>query len=220
MTGEDAFRTRIENTTRVLGDSFDVKSEIQLIDGLIKQRHTLLHEAWQSEMRMISAQFDFDLPEEVSLDEVLKQRRQEKLDEFERNHTETYHELLDAFDKQLERYYLNEDDRKQAISTLLIAVHEPTDLTIAALKPFFCRFRRVTSNRRFFVTADGRCGLGPSCLEDNDVVAILAGGSVPYVLRPVAGSYNFIGECYDGDFMKGGDLEGRKDSTLDTIRLQ
>jgi hypothetical protein len=223
MSGPDGFSARLENTTGSADESFDVKTDIQLIDGLIEQRHALLQEAEQSEMRMIVAEYNLSSEEEEGcLDGVPRpaQRRQARLEEFKREHSETYHQLRDGFEEQLEPYYPNQEDREKAISALLIAVHEPTDLTVAKVEPFFSRFGRVTSNRRFFLTTDGRPGMGPNCLEQNDVVAILAGGSVPFVLRPVSGGYRFVGECYVGDLMKGGGLDGRTDLPLDTIRLQ
>jgi hypothetical protein len=172
---------------------------------------------------MIVAEYNLSSEEEEGcLDGVPRpaQRRQARLEKFKREHSETYHQLRDGFEEQLEPYYPNQEDREKAISALLIAVHEPTDLTVAKVEPFFSRFGRVTSNRRFFLTTDGRPGMGPNCLEQNDVVAILAGGSVPFVLRPVSGGYRFVGECYVGDLMKGGGLDGRTDLPLDTIRLQ
>ena len=40
-------------------------------------------------------------------------------------------------------------------------------------------------------------------MRDSDVVAILAGASVPYVLRPLGDSYMLLGGCYIHDIMRG-----------------
>jgi hypothetical protein len=51
--------------------------------------------------------------------------------------------------------------------------------------------------RRIFRTSTGYLGLGPGCMQKGDVVVVLDGGKVPYMLRPRTGSqYAFLGECY------------------------
>jgi hypothetical protein len=40
-------------------------------------------------------------------------------------------------------------------------------------------------------------------------------GSISY--SPMAEGYLSIGECYVGDFMRGGELEGRRDLPLETF---
>lgn len=50
-------------------------------------------------------------------------------------------------------------------------------------------------NRRFFVTSKGYVGLGPPWMLENDVVCVLRGGPVPYVLRPSRdGTWAYVGE--------------------------
>jgi hypothetical protein len=39
-------------------------------------------------------------------------------------------------------------------------------------------------------------GLGPLAMEEDDIVVVLFGGVVPYILRPYRDRYTFIGECY------------------------
>jgi hypothetical protein len=59
--------------------------------------------------------------------------------------------------------------------------------------------------RKFFVSTDGRMGCGPQTMEVGDVVCVLFGGPTPYILRPVAGTgeYLFVGECYVPGLMDG-----------------
>ncbi|KPM43951.1 hypothetical protein AK830_g2591 [Neonectria ditissima] len=64
--------------------------------------------------------------------------------------------------------------------------------------------------RRFFVTEDGRLGFGPESAQAGDVVAILSGGKVPYVLRSVASSedsgvsvFEFLGDAFVDQVMVG-----------------
>ncbi|KAK3898022.1 putative heterokaryon incompatibility protein [Staphylotrichum tortipilum] len=57
----------------------------------------------------------------------------------------------------------------------------------------------------FFITSDGSSGLCPWTAREGDVVALLHGGKVPYMLRPVPPSqqehdglatYRLVGECF------------------------
>ncbi|PTB40048.1 uncharacterized protein TrAFT101_004907 [Trichoderma asperellum] len=73
----------------------------------------------------------------------------------------------------------------------------------------------VTRYRRFAVTRRGYFVLGSNALQAGDVVAVLRGGKVPFVLRKVsAGGDNerwvLIGECYAHGLMdgEGWDVEG------------
>jgi Heterokaryon incompatibility protein (HET) len=77
----------------------------------------------------------------------------------------------------------------------------------------------------FFLTQDGRPGLGPLDTEPGDVVAIMAGGDVPYVLREssVVGQgsrYRLVGECYVHGIMDGEAVGPNKYKDLDYIVLE
>jgi hypothetical protein len=59
-------------------------------------------------------------------------------------------------------------------------------------------------NRWYFRTATGLCGIGPQYLQNDDVVCILYGAAVPFVIRPVGdGNYLLVGECYVHGIMAG-----------------
>lgn len=59
-------------------------------------------------------------------------------------------------------------------------------------------------NRRLFITASRQLGLGPAQMMSGDVVAVLFGGKVPYILRPLdSGKWSFVGECYVEGLMRG-----------------
>jgi hypothetical protein len=49
---------------------------------------------------------------------------------------------------------------------------------------FHTRVSIATVNRKFFITEKGYFGLGPSTTQPGDNVCVLAGGHVPYVVRP------------------------------------
>jgi hypothetical protein len=65
--------------------------------------------------------------------------------------------------------------------------------------------RQFASGRRFFVTETGLLSLGPVAIAEGDIIAVIFGGSVPFVLRPSldTGHYRLVGECYIHDVMDG-----------------
>ncbi|KAI0477852.1 heterokaryon incompatibility protein-domain-containing protein [Xylariaceae sp. FL0804] len=85
----------------------------------------------------------------------------------------------------------------------------------------------------FFVGAAGWKGLCPWPAKKGDVIVLLRGGKVPYLLRPVVGEavggpgpqeqvFEFVGECFAMDLMMGGPYErrvnkGEKPSTFTLV---
>ncbi|KAG9187586.1 hypothetical protein G6011_05457 [Alternaria panax] len=72
-------------------------------------------------------------------------------------------------------------------------------------------FVRACVDRRFFVTRNGLMGIGPDAMKEGDVVAILIGGRVPYVVQPVGRGHMLVGECYVAGLMDGEELSKWKD---------
>ncbi|KAF2808586.1 uncharacterized protein BDZ99DRAFT_390923 [Mytilinidion resinicola] len=72
---------------------------------------------------------------------------------------------------------------------------------------FHQAFVRACMDRRFFLTKDDRMGIGPRTMKEGDIIAVLFGGKVPFVLRPLGTRYRFIGECYVPGLMKGEAVE-------------
>ncbi|EMC98505.1 hypothetical protein BAUCODRAFT_574559 [Baudoinia panamericana UAMH 10762] len=64
---------------------------------------------------------------------------------------------------------------------------------------------RACINRHFFVTQDGRPGLGPRTLKDGDIVTVLYGSQWPVILRSNGGedTYKFIRLAYVDGVMFG-----------------
>ena len=56
--------------------------------------------------------------------------------------------------------------------------------------------RNYCFNRAFFITSSGRMGIGPVGLKKGDIVSVLFGGGVPYILRQQGETYSFVGEAY------------------------
>jgi hypothetical protein len=65
--------------------------------------------------------------------------------------------------------------------------------------------KRTAIKRTFFVTEKGYMGLGPFTMEEGDLVYALAGGQVPFILRPIllAGGFSLVGESYVHGIMDG-----------------
>jgi hypothetical protein len=65
--------------------------------------------------------------------------------------------------------------------------------------------------RKPFVTAKGRLGLGPDHIKPGDVIAVLIGSQVPFVLRKgVDKKYKIVGEAYVDGIMDGEAVAGRE----------
>ncbi|KAK8012010.1 hypothetical protein PG989_000270 [Apiospora arundinis] len=102
-------------------------------------------------------------------------------------------------------------------------VHEEYQL----LQALESRAGLCVSGRRFCVTSNGYFGLMPATVSDGDLVCVLLGGEVPYVLRPTTGSqaeqyYELVGECYIHGIMDGkveANFWGNQD-TYDVFRLR
>lgn len=63
-----------------------------------------------------------------------------------------------------------------------------------------------------FVTAKGMLGLGPQAMRSGDVVVHLFGSPVPFVLRPIDGLWQLVGECYVYDVVEGPIIKELKES--------
>lgn len=61
----------------------------------------------------------------------------------------------------------------------------------------------TTRDRRFLVTEGGFYGLGPQLMQEGDVVAVVPGLNVPFVLRPTGEKYRLVGACYVHGVMRG-----------------
>jgi hypothetical protein len=65
--------------------------------------------------------------------------------------------------------------------------------------------------RRPFVTTKGYLGLGPDDIKAGDVIALVMGSQVPFVLREVVdGKYQIVGEAYVDGIMDGEAMAGRE----------
>ncbi|KAH7349711.1 heterokaryon incompatibility protein-domain-containing protein [Plectosphaerella cucumerina] len=64
--------------------------------------------------------------------------------------------------------------------------------------------RNVCEGRKLFAASPCGVGIGPEVMQPGDLVCVLLGGPVPYVLRPLdSGEHYFVGECYVHEHMFG-----------------
>jgi hypothetical protein len=62
----------------------------------------------------------------------------------------------------------------------------------------------AASNRAFARTQQGRYVLGPRVMRRGDILCVLYGGKMPFVLRPWSnGEFLLVGECYTHGLMEG-----------------
>ena len=57
--------------------------------------------------------------------------------------------------------------------------------------------------RRFFVTGAGRVGIGPRCMQPEDIVVVLRGSKWPFILRKKGDGYWLLGAAYVHGIMDG-----------------
>jgi hypothetical protein len=75
-----------------------------------------------------------------------------------------------------------------------------------------------TQRRKPFVTAKGHLGLGPHHNKPGDIIAVLSGSQVPFVLRKgVNEKYEIVGEAYVDGIMDGEAVVGRE--SVEAIEL-
>ena len=75
---------------------------------------------------------------------------------------------------------------------------------LAATRSIYDDFRvDYCLDRRFLVTSAGHVGIGPRCMQHEDVVVVLRGGKLPLILRKKGDGYWVIGAAYVHGIMDG-----------------
>ncbi|CAN9406523.1 unnamed protein product [Alternaria alternata] len=62
---------------------------------------------------------------------------------------------------------------------------------------------KYCSRRKFFRTKNGSLGLGPACLQENDMIVVLEGAYNPCALRPKGDTYLLLGDVYMDEIRHG-----------------
>jgi hypothetical protein len=68
-------------------------------------------------------------------------------------------------------------------------------------------YLRYSFPRQFFMTSEGKMGLGPTSMQAHDLVVVLRGGIRPFILRKKGEFYQLIGSAYVHGIMDGEAVE-------------
>ncbi|KAF8858581.1 HET-domain-containing protein [Acephala macrosclerotiorum] len=124
---------------------------------------------------------------------------------------ESYMDCLATAPKRLRKYLLGLPESRRQF--LFIEEVMPNSQQHALIEASLDHW---ASSRRFCITQKGRLAFVPSDAQEGDIITILFGGEVPYVLRPLIGHgwHNVVGECYVDGIMFG---EGLSDEARSKI---
>lgn len=81
-------------------------------------------------------------------------------------------------------------------------------------KRFSAQVREASRGSTFFCTGEGWIGIGTRAMEAGDVVAVLFGGRVPFILRKQSSGYRVVGACYVHGLMDGEAVDMFKNGQL------
>lgn len=99
-----------------------------------------------------------------------------------------------------------------------------TDPDLQAARRAFTTFSELLRGWKFTILAGDYVGMVPITAEKSDLVVIVSGAEVPYVLRSVPGTreparYTLVGECYVHGIMQGELLDSKIDLSWEEFRL-
>jgi Heterokaryon incompatibility protein (HET) len=95
---------------------------------------------------------------------------------------------------------------KESVAELLSTVRR--EQFYGSISFFGQHFESVYDGRRIFVSEKGYLGTGVEAVKAGDLIYLVAGADVPYVLRPVVGkehTFTLVGEAYVHGIMDGGE---------------
>jgi hypothetical protein len=85
------------------------------------------------------------------------------------------------------------------------------DMVLRTVVNLLLRALVDTKEKSFFITREGYFGLGPLQLEEQDMVCVLPGCSVPLLIRKRDYYHVLVGECFVWGLMDGEAMSNRKD---------
>jgi hypothetical protein len=103
---------------------------------------------------------------------------------------------------------------KQLYDSIIETAHEFSKLNDEAENIERARFISAVGltcrNRRLFVTTGGHLGLGPWQAQPGDILCVLGGADMPFIIRKEDSRFRLVGECYVDDIMNGEAVEAAK----------
>ncbi|CAI0647742.1 unnamed protein product [Colletotrichum noveboracense] len=128
------------------------------------------------------------------------------------NFTEGYEFVFDLEPDDRHRFYADYLTYIKKLFSVAGKTPETYDpLEVALCEGDANRFRiaasRSCDQRRIFVTDSGFYGLAPACAKPGDVVVLLYGGPIPFVLRQTKDGWILLGDAFVGPLMPESDNE-------------
>lgn len=103
--------------------------------------------------------------------------------------------------------------RSHFLSSIICSssTESPRLCSVSELIDFF-----LTHPWNIFLTKTGRLGIGKSMFSKGDIVAVLWGGAMPFILRPLGENYTLLGPCVILKWMDGLAVDEWKAGTLNS----
>ncbi|KAH7310200.1 heterokaryon incompatibility protein-domain-containing protein [Rhexocercosporidium sp. MPI-PUGE-AT-0058] len=183
-----------------------IKSSVMM--KISKERESLFTRLWTAN-RKPSGRSD---PEFKALLDDVQENMLGRVQAFIECHESPEYSLKEVWEEMA-----NWVEKTMALSVLLSLVWRSAvrDNSVESLiMPFMYYFDDVYDGRRLFKTAKGFLGVGADSLDVGDVIMLVSGADVPYILRPVAGkekTYLLIGEAYIHGIMQGEAMKDLED---------
>jgi len=110
-----------------------------------------------------------------------------------------------ALEHDEEHEVVKAPEKEQMIAERLLGLRPCSEDVVGEedLLSFVRRMRPKIKYRRMILTRMGYLGLAPPETEKEDLVCVLLGGDMPFVLRPKGSWHTFVGECYVHGIMDG-----------------
>jgi hypothetical protein len=206
----------------VQGFIFDtIASNVHLMDPLPLSRARL----WDfvTDIRGVRKEWRDPYPTGEGINEVfaLTLTLAEALSYTAASDAETYHDIdfqhfsLAMFDRTIKTMRdEGRNDECAALETKFQADVDELRLAVAGhdkSKTFANSVQLTCLKNKLFSSIGGYVGVGDIKLENDDLVCVLFGAKMPFILRPIGKRYRLVGECYFHGIMLGEALEeGRK----------
>jgi hypothetical protein len=105
-----------------------------------------------------------------------------------------------------EIHVIRRKDMKLGLQKFFASKEAKADLELTCGDPsrLVHEFMRITPKRIPFVTVKGYIGLASHCARNGDVVSVISGAQIPFILRPCdGGKYRIVSEAYVDGIMDG-----------------
>lgn len=146
---------------------------------------------------------------------VLQPEEKEDSENRDQNTNKHKREIIAGINEEFESVYELKKERLAKLDEIFALTKEgmfkllnDTFESDRASKPLCSRMKEASVGRRLIISDNGYMGIVAPNTERGDLICILFGGEVPFILRAVEGGrYRLIGECYVHGIMDGEALD-------------